>query len=113
MTREEIARVCHEVNRGYCQALGDNSQPPWEKAPVWMKDSAMNGVNLHLGNPEAGAEASHESWMNEKIAAGWVYGHDKSEVLKTHYCLVPFSELPVEQQAKDFIFRAVVHALSG
>jgi len=25
---------------------------------------------------------------------------------------VPFGDLPVEQQAKDYIFRAVVHALA-
>jgi hypothetical protein len=28
-----IARACHEVNRAYCQALGDNSQPAWEDGP--------------------------------------------------------------------------------
>ena len=32
MTEQEIARVCHEVNRAYCQAIGDNSQPTWEDA---------------------------------------------------------------------------------
>ena len=26
MTKEEIARVAHEVNRAYCEALGDDSQ---------------------------------------------------------------------------------------
>ncbi len=44
MTPEQIARVAHEVNRAYCQALGDNSQPAWEDAPQWQRDSAMLGV---------------------------------------------------------------------
>lgn len=107
----DIARVCHEVNRGYCLALGDTSQPQWDDAPQWQRDSAMNGVRLHLGNPGAGAEASHEAWMAEKYAAGWKYGALKDPAEKTHPCLVPFSDLPREQQAKDFLFRAVVHAL--
>ena len=112
MEKEQIARVCHEVNRAYCQALGDNSQPPWEEAPDWMKTSAMNGVNLHIADPNAGPEASHESWMAEKEAAGWKFGPVKDADLKEHPCMVPFKELPKDQQAKDFIFRAVVHSLS-
>ena len=111
MNKEKIAKVCHEVNRAYCQALGDNSQPSWEDAPDWMKTSAMNGVSLHTGNPNAGPEASHESWMAEKEATGWTYGPVKNAEDKKHPCMVPFNQLPIEQQAKDFIFRAVVHAL--
>jgi len=112
MEREEIARVCHEVNRAYCQALGDDSQPTWEEAPGWQKESALKGVDLHTGTPGAGPEASHESWMKEKVETGWVYGEKKDPEAKTHPCMVPFAGLPVDQQAKDFIFRAVVHSLT-
>lgn len=111
MTVEHIARVAHEVNRAYCQALGDHSQPAWEDAPEWQRQSALNGVVLHCQAIDHGPEASHESWMAEKIAAGWVYGPEKRPDLKQHHCLVPFADLPREQQAKDYIFRAVVHAL--
>ncbi len=110
MNNEQIARVCHEVNRAYCQALGDMSQPAWEDAPQWQKDSALLGVKLHT-EKNVGPEASHESWMAQKVAEGWGYGPEKSPDAKTHHCIVPFAELPREQQAKDFIFRAVVHAL--
>mgnify|MGYP001560010111 CR=1 FL=1 len=34
MNVEDIARVCHEVNRSYCLARGDDSQMPWDKAPT-------------------------------------------------------------------------------
>lgn len=105
-----IARVCHEVNCAYCQALGDNSQPAWEDAPQWQKDSALLGVQLHMWG-DHGPEASHESWMAQKLADGWKYGPVKNPEAKEHPCIVPFGELPKEQQAKDFIFRAVVHAL--
>lgn len=112
MQEDEIARVCHEVNRAYCQAMGDNSQLPWAMAPQWQKDSAVNGVRLHVGHPELGPQASHEGWLKEKEAAGWKYGPVKDADKKEHPCMVPFDQLPKEQQAKDFIFRAVVHALA-
>lgn len=112
MNVENIARICHEVNRAYCQALGDNSQLAWEEAPEWQRESAKLGVKLHIEKPDAGAQASHESWMAQKTAEGWVYGPEKNPVLKQHPCMVPFAELPVAQQAKDYIFRAVVHAVA-
>lgn len=110
-SHETIAAICHEANRAYCESLGDHSQPLWVDAPDWQKESARKGVELHLSNPNAGAEASHESWMAEKVADGWVYGEVKDPAAKTHPCLVPFGELPVEQQVKDHIFRSIVHAL--
>lgn len=110
MKTEDIARICHEVNRAYCQALGDNSQPTWEDAPGWQRSSAESGVRMHLENPDAGPQASHEAWLREKHDTGWKYGVVKSPETKEHPCIVPFDELPREQQAKDYIFRAIVHA---
>ena len=111
MTLDQIARVAHEVNRAYCQALGDDSQPAWEDAPQGQRDSALLGVKLHTENPDAGPQASHESWMAQKTADGWVYGEKKDPEKKQHPCMVSFDKLPPEQQAKDFLFRGVVHAL--
>lgn len=107
-----IARVCHEVNAEYCRSLGDVSQVPWEQAPEWQRESAIKGVELHLNNPDAGPQASHESWMQQKLDDGWKYGPVKDETKKEHPCMVPFHELPPEQQAKDFIFRGVVKAIA-
>ena len=110
---EAIARMCHEVNRAYCLALGDTSQPAWEDAPDWQKDSARKGVRLHLDDPNAGPQASHESWMAQKQAEGWTWGPAKDPEKKQHHCMVPFDQLPREQQAKDYLFRGVVHAMAG
>ena len=105
-----IAMVAHEVNRAYCEAIGDTGQPEWHYAPEWQKESAIAGVSFHIDNPDAGPEASHESWMRQKAADGWVYGDAKDPDCKTHPCMVPFDKLPLEQQIKDHLFRAVVHA---
>ncbi|HXE51230.1 MAG TPA: RyR domain-containing protein [Ramlibacter sp.] len=109
----EIARMAHEVNRAYCEALGDHSQKPWEDAPDWQRASALKGVDFHLANPSATPAASHESWLQEKAAAGWKWGPEKDEAAKTHPCFMPYTDLPIDQRAKDFLFRGVVRAMSG
>lgn len=105
---ENVARIAHEVNREWCRAIGDDSQPSWEDAPEWQRSSAINGVRFHATHPDATAEASHESWLKEKTANGWTYGETKDPEKKTHPCCRPYAELPVEQRAKDHLFRAVV-----
>jgi hypothetical protein len=107
-----IAKMCHEVNRAYCKALREE-QPTWETAPKWQVDSAIKGVAFHILNPDAPASASHDSWMSEKVVNGWKYGKEKCEKQKTHPCMVPFHHLPVEQQAKDHIFSAIVKTAIG
>lgn len=108
---EAIAYVAHELNRAYCVVLGDHSQVVWEDAPYWQRQSAINGVKFHLENPDATESHSHETWMQEKIDAGWKYGPTKDPDKKEHPCIVPFDELPLEQQIKDRLFKQTVDAL--
>jgi hypothetical protein len=109
-----IAKVCHEANRAYCETIGDRSQPNWENAPNWQRESAVKGVEFHLNNLRAGTtpspSASHESWMEEKRAEGWKFGEVKDPVAKTHPCFLPYEELPIAQRMKDYIFGGIVQA---
>jgi hypothetical protein len=102
-----VARAAHEINRAYCAAIGDLSQPSWDDAPSWQKQSAINGVLFHEANPDASPAASHESWLAEKAADGWKHGPIKDPEKKEHPCFLPYDELPVEQRAKDYLFAAV------
>ena len=109
---EAIAKVCHEANRAYCQTIGDNSQPVWEEAPEWQRKSAIEGVKFNIANPDAPASASHDSWLAVKEADGWKYGPVKDPEKKEHPCYLPYEQLPVEQQKKDALFKAIVAALA-
>lgn len=109
MKIEDVARICHEVNRAYCKSIGDDSQTSWEDAPEWQKTSAMNGVVYHLDN-DVTPEMSHENWRKEKMETGWIYGPIKDPEKKEHPCIVPYSELLIEQRIKDYLFKAVVDA---
>jgi len=112
MNLETIGKICHTANKIYCESLNDWTQVPWGEAPEWQKESCMRGVSLHYDHPEIGAEAGHESWMKEKLAEGWTFGKIKSLADKTHPCLIPFAELPVEHQVKDHLFKAICNAIS-
>ena len=111
MRIEDIARVAHEANRAFCETLGDKSQVAFDDAPEWQRQSAMNGVQAIVDGRVQQPRDSHESWSKEKIEQGWKYGPVKDPEAKTHPCLVPFTQLPPEQQAKDHLFLAVVMAL--
>ena len=111
MKAEQIARVTHEANRAYCRSIGDNSQPAWDDAPEWQRQSAINGVLFAFRNPAAPPSASHDSWLEEKRATGWKYGPVKDPEKKEHPCFVPYDELPLDQRLKDHLFQAVAKAL--
>lgn len=113
MSIENVARVAHEINKAYCESIGDNSQPVWEDAPDWQKSSAIAGVKFHLENPTAGPDASHNNWLKQKEEEGWKYGPEKNPETKEHPCCVPYDELPVSQRTKDYLFKQIVHSLKN
>lgn len=107
---EACAQAAHEVNRAYCAALGDVSQPAWTSAPVWQIESAINGVHgVMSGN---GPRESHESWLEEKRRTGWKYGPIKDPEKKEHPCFVAYDDLPPEQKQKDDLYIATVTAMA-
>lgn len=111
MKIEQIAQVAHETNRAYCILIGDNSQSKWDDVPDWQKLSAINGVQFHIDNPDAGCSGSHENWLRGKFIDGWKYGKVKDVEKREHPCCVPYENLPLEQKVKDALFVGVVRAL--
>lgn len=103
--------MTHEANRAYCVAIGDRSQVAWDDAPEWQRESAIKGVQAVRDGSAKTPKEQHQSWLDEKMRTGWIYGPVKDAEAKTHPCFVPYGELPPEQQRKDELFRAVVTAL--
>jgi hypothetical protein len=111
---EAIARVCHEANRAFALAIGEDPTkvyPDWSAAPEEIRESARVGVEKALAG--ATPRELHESWCATKTADGWVYGPTKDLAAKTHFCLVPYDELPQLQRLKDALFQSIVGALKG
>jgi len=108
---EMAAALCHEMNKTYCESIGDYSQPTWEDAPDWQKDSALQGVKFAIENNFPSPAEMHENWSKQKYADGWVYGEKKDPEAKTHHCLVPYDELPESQKVKDLLFSLVAKTL--
>lgn len=111
MIIEKIAKICHEVNKVYCESIGDFTQVTWDEAPDWQKKSAIDGVNYHSNNLDAKPSDSHNNWMTDKEADGWKYGEVKDATKKEHPCMVPYEELPKEQQFKDTLFMTIIKSI--
>ena len=110
MNVKQVAQVCHEANRAYCETLGDFTQKPWAEAEDWQRQSAISGVRYAIAFPGAPASAQHDAWLSDKKKDGWRYGPVKDPAKKEHPCFVPFEELPMEQRIKDHLFKSVVNA---
>lgn len=112
MTIEQLARIVHEANRICSDVGGSMDQREWSEAEDWQKQSAIDQVRAHLDNLNCSPNWSHEHWMKQKIADGWIYGPVKDGVLKTHPDLIPYEKLNTVSQGKDYLFSGIVNALS-
>jgi len=90
--------------------LGDDSHLGWAATPEWQKETVRHGVARALGG--ATAEEMHQSWLTEKRANGWKYSPIKDAEKKEHPYLLPYAELPAEQQKKDVLFAGVVRLMA-
>ena len=114
LTVEEIAEICHEANRLYCQTIGQAEwqTKSWDRVNESVRQSAIAGVQAKMDDPELTPAEQHENWMSYKINDGWVYGEEKHDGKKTHPCLVEYEKLPDTQKRKDLLFGSIVTALS-
>lgn len=47
------------------------------------------------------AKNVHEVWAQSRMEQGWVYGEERSDVLRQHPCLIPYEELPEVEKDYD------------
>lgn len=107
---DTIAGFCHNLNKAYCESIGDFSQVEWDNAPEEIQASAIKGV-LALWDNKLSPKELHEEWKAYKISQGWAYGEIKSFENKTHPLITDYENLPVEQRSKDYIFSSAASQL--
>lgn len=125
---DELAKAIHSA---YCESLAGNSSSnnpslvPWRELPEDKKDAnrwqadhlaiklraigdnihdvdALESVNLDANLMTRLAEMEHQRWTAAMLLDGWRLAPGKKDPLrKTHPSLVPFSELPESERAKD------------
>jgi len=112
---ELLACACHAAWYAYTvHGLGQPGEP-WDRAPAWQRESMMDAIafwdrQIALATDrsidklrEELPRMSHDNWVVHKRMTGWVYGPEKDPDKKTHYCLVPWCDLPREEQAKSIV----------
>jgi hypothetical protein len=111
-TLEEIAHVCHEVNRVMQTIQGDPApSPPWDDASDLVKDTLINAVRMIRMNYSS--EEMHQEWLDRYTGQGWKWGPEKNSALRTHPCLIPYHELPDLQRHKTEMIRINVIRMSS
>jgi DNA-binding transcriptional MerR regulator len=109
----DIAQVIHAANRELQIIYGDPApSPDWYDAPEYQRQESTASVLEALSDPGRTPEQNHQGWVDRMQADGWTYGEVKNPEAKTHPTLLPWDELPAEQQLKDRVFIAIVRALA-
>lgn len=111
MNSLRIAKTIHLAIAALCAAAGDAANPPWDQCPEPYQQGIVSGVEQHLAAPDTTPEQAHEAWVAARQAEGWIYGAEKNADAKTHPFIVPWADLPPNQRAKDYVFKAIVDAL--
>jgi hypothetical protein len=127
-SEDQIARALHEDFQQQRRKEGvvDSQNPDWDHLVDRLKDSnrhAADHIPIKLRaldyriaqlDPEKKpvetfgtddvrllAQMEHARWCAELWLAGWSYGPVKQSALKQHPCLLPWNELPPNEQKKD------------
>lgn len=130
-THEILARAIHEnyLRQQYAAGVSPSQNPsmvPWNSLPEHLKESNRQQADdigtklkavhcsaeplLDWDEPlfeftaeeiERLARLEHDRWMDAKLKVGWSYGLKKDDKAKTHPCLLPFDNLPPDEQEKD------------
>jgi hypothetical protein len=109
---ETCARAAHEAGRSFSFAIGEEPYPTWEECEESDRVICRIGV-IGIIQYDHTLEQSHKNWVDQKHVAGWKGGPAKDVKNKIHPCLVPYDQLPPEQQIKDELFYKVVKAMAS
>lgn len=110
---EFVCKLVHQVNDAYRNMIGESPKGDWDSLEEGVKESTRKGVAFILSNPGATPKEIHDKWVEERECEGWSFGEVMDEEAKTHPCLTPYEQLPIEHRMKDFLYRNTVMAVLG
>lgn len=107
----EVARCAHEVVRGYREAIGDGTCPPWDETDQEERQAAAHRVIEVLKKKHLSMGELHHEWCDSMREQGWVTGETLDIENKRHNLLVPYDQLPEANRIEDAVFRNTVLAM--
>ncbi|MGC8622087.1 MAG: RyR domain-containing protein [Caldisphaera sp.] len=105
----DIAEWIYTVGRLESIAVNRRIIPEkWEERDKEFRKQFTDYIESLQGKPLPTPEEAHNSWWRRYKEMGWKYGEVRDPVVKTHPDMVPFNELPKDEQEKDEAFLALV-----
>lgn len=110
LTTKDIAMAAWDLSDKFGQYLGIQSDVLYSEEQAPMYEEQVHRILMEASNPNQVAILSkmHDKEVSAKLKDGWRYGPELSTDEKVHPMLLPFSELPEEEQAKAIFFRTTV-----
>lgn len=109
-----IASVAHLALAALSEFAGEqDGVHEFDKLPDAQKEGLVAGVNMLIADPNAGADARHNAWMEKMLADGWKFSKKRDDAAKTHPRLVPFDSLPKKEVAKETLLHAIVRTMAS
>ena len=102
-----VAKVIHSANRAYVDAIGGRAfNPTWEEYGESKRQDLINAIINTVKDPQT-PQASHENWCVAMEKAGWSKDIKLDYNRKTHPNMVPYDQLPFEEQFKDQLYMGI------
>lgn len=108
-----IAKVIHSANRAYVDAIGGRAiNLTWEEIREEERQGLIKAISSMIINPRT-PEVSHEHWCLAREKDGWTKDLKYDYNRKTHPNMVPYDQLPFEEQFKDHLFMGIASIFYG
>ena len=104
--QERRAWFVYEAARIENKAAGRPINPePWEERDTKFRENMIRAVDKQCGpNRIMTPSELHDEWVKAYEDMGWKYGPVRDTESKTHPDMVPFDELSILEQEKDWVF---------
>jgi RyR domain len=110
-TEEQAARVCHAAHCALQAVQGEPlpSVPGLDDLPAELRRIVIEGVRA--ARQGEAAPQLHARWVRAMAALGWTWGPERDPEGRRHPNMVPFPDLPPDEQDKDELFAATATVL--